>query len=145
MIELLASISIIAVLAAIVFGSMNSFRNSKALQIVSEDALSLLDEAKNNTLSAKDNYAYGVHFESAKMVLFRGMTYSSSDTTNKKVDVDNAVQIYSINLAGGGSEVLFQRLTGKTSQNGTVMIRLKSDNSKTKTIMIAESGVVSSN
>ena len=145
LIELLGSLAIIAVLVTIIFTSMSSFRNSKALQTVSEDVLSLLDEAKNNTLSAKDNYSYGVHFESAKMVLFRAPTYSGLEVTNKKVDVDNAVQIYSIVLAGGGPNVIFQKLTGKTSQNGTVIIRLKSDNSKTKTIVIAESGVASSN
>ena len=63
LIELLGSLAIIAVLVTIIFTSMSSFRNSKALQTVSEDVLSPLDEAKNNTLSAKDNYSYGLHFE----------------------------------------------------------------------------------
>lgn len=144
-IELLASISIIVVLATIVFGSINSFRNSKALQIVSEDILSLLDEAKNNTLSSKNNYAYGVHFESAKIVLFQAPTYSDLNPNNKTIEIDNAVQIYGIALAGEGSGVIFQKLTGKTSQNGTIIIRLKSDNSKTKTIKIEGSGIASVN
>ena len=46
LIELLGSLAIIAVLVTIIFTSMSSFRNSKALQTVSEDVLSLLDEAK---------------------------------------------------------------------------------------------------
>lgn len=144
-IEFLIALAVLAILATIIFTSMSSFRNSKALQIVSEDILSLLDEARGDTLSAKDGYAYGVHFESAKIVLFRGTIYSSSDTSNKIIDVDNAVDVYSISLAGGGQDVLFQRLTGKTSQNGAVMIRLKSDTTKTKTILIESSGVASSN
>lgn len=124
---------------------MSSFRSSKALQIVSEEMLSLLDEARGNTLSAKDSYAYGAHFESSIIVLFRGTAYSISDPNNKTVDIDGAVEIADISLAGGGQDVLFQRLTGKTNQNGTIIIRLKSDNLKTKTIAIEASGVASSN
>jgi len=96
-------------------------------------------------LSAKDSYAYGTHFEFSRIVLFRGATYSSSDTNNKTVLIDGAVEISNISLAGGGQNALFQRLTGKTSQSGTITIRLKSDNSKTKTITIEASGVASSN
>ncbi len=144
-IELLITLSILVILTIIIFTSMNSFRNNKALQMVSEDILSLLDEARGDTLSAKDGYAYGVHFESSKIVLFRGTAYSSSDLNNKTVDVDNAVDVYNISLVGGGQEIIFQRLTGKTSQTGTVMIRLKADTSKTKTVTIEASGVASSN
>lgn len=143
--EFLIALSILAVLTTIVFTSMSAFRSGKALQTVSEKILSLLDEARGNTLSAKDSYAYGAHFESSIMVLFRGAAYSSSDPNNKTVDIDGAVEILNISLAGGGQEILFQKLTGKTSQNGTITIRLKSDNSKTKTIVIETSGVASSN
>ena len=124
---------------------MSRFRSGKALQVVAEDVLSLLDEGRADTLSAKDSYAYGVHFESSIIVLFRGAAYSSSDSSNKKVDIDGAVEISNISLAGGGAEVLFQRLTGKTNQSGTVTIRLKSDTSKIKTILIETSGVASVN
>lgn len=143
--EFLITLSILAVLTTIIFTSMSVFRNSKALQIVTEDALSLLDKARGDTFSAKDGYAYGVHFESSIMVLFRGPIYSTSDPNNKTIDVDGAVEIASISLSGGGQEVLFQRLTGKTSQSGTIIIRLRSDISKTKTIAIESSGVASSN
>src|SRR3989344_1320747 len=144
-IEFLITLAILFVLTAIIFTSMSRFRSGKALQIVSEDILSLLDEGRTDTLSAKDSYAYGVHFESSEITLFRGAAYSSSDSTNKTVDIDGAVEISDISLAGGGSDVLFQRLTGKTGQSGTVTIRLKSDTSKTKTILIEASGVASSN
>lgn len=144
-IEFLIALSILAILAAIVFTSMSRFRNSKALQVVAEDILSLLDEGRADTLSAKDSYAYGAHFESSAIVLFRGPAYSSFDSSNKIVDIDGAVEISNISLAGGGQDILFQRLTGKTSQNGTVTIRLKEDTSKIKTIAIEASGVASSN
>lgn len=145
LLEFMIALSILAILTAIIFTSVSSFRSGKALQVVAEEILSLLDEGRGNTLSAKDSYAYGVHFDSDSATLFRGASYSSSDSTNKKVDVDGAVEISSISLAGGGQDVLFQKLTGKTNQSGTVTIRLKSDNSKTKRIAIEVSGVASSN
>ena len=143
-IEFLIALSILSVLTAIIFTSMSRFRSGKALQAVSEDILSLLDEGRADTLSAKDSYAYGVHFESSEITLFRGAAYSSSDPNNRTVDIDGAVEISSISLAGGGPDVLFHRLTGKTGQSGTITIRLKSDTSKTKTILIEASGVASS-
>jgi hypothetical protein len=123
---------------------MSAFRSGKALQAVAESTLSLLNEAQNSTLSAKDSYSYGVHFESSEITLFRGVAYSNSDPNNRTVDIDGAVEISNISLVGGGQDVLFQRLTGKTSQSGTITIRLKSDTSKTKTILIEASGVASS-
>jgi len=143
-IEFLIALSILSVLTAIIFTSMSRFRSGKALQAVSEDILSLLDEGRADTLSAKDSYAYGVHFESSEITLFRGAAYSSFDPNNRTVDIDGAVEISSISLAGGGPDVLFHRLTGKTGQSGTITIRLKSDTSKTKTILIEASGVASS-
>lgn len=142
--EFLVSLSILTILAMIIFSSVSTFRSNKGLQIVAEDILSLLNEGRNDTLSAKDSYSYGVHFESSEITIFRGTIYSSSDTNNRSVVIDGSVEIASISLVGGGQNVLFQKLTGKTNQSGTIIIRLKSDNSKTKTITIEASGVASS-
>src|SRR3989344_3808329 len=117
-IEFLIALSILSVLTAIIFTSMSRFRSGKALQAVSEDILSLLDEGRADTLSAKDSYAYGVHFESSEITLFRGGTYSSSDSNNRTVDIDGAVEISSISLAGGGPEGLFHRLPGTPGPRG---------------------------
>ena len=141
MIELVVVLAIIVLLMAVVVTPFRAFRNSKALDTTSEETLALLSEARGSTLSAKDGYRYGVHFESSQAVLFRGDTYSSGDTTNKAITLDNALEFSSISLAGGGSEVVFDRLTGKTTQSGSVVVRIKSDTSKTRTITIGGTGV----
>lgn len=144
--ELLMVVAIMAVLAAIVVSPFAQFRNSKVLDTAGENALSILTKARGNTLSSKNSYQYGVHFESSQMVLFRGATYNPSDTNNEIVALDNALEISSINLAGGTSDdVIFDRLTGKTSQDGEIVIRVKSDTSKTRTITINATGVASVN
>ena len=141
MIEIVIVVAIMALLLAVVTSPFQSFRNSKALDTTSEEALSLLSEARGNTLSAKDGYQYGVHLESSKMVLFRGGTYSALDANNKTVVLDNALEISSIVLEGAGSDIIFDKLTGKTSQSGSFVIRAKSDTSKTRTVTVVGTGV----
>ena len=141
MIEMVIVVAIMALLLAVITSPFQSFRNSKALDTTSEEALSLFSEARGNTLSAKDGYQYGVHLESSKMVLFRGGTYSSLDTNNKTVVLDNALEISSIVLEGAGSDIVFDKLTGKTSQSGSFVIRVKSDTSKIRTITVVGTGV----
>lgn len=143
--ELLMVVAIMAILAAIVVSPFAQFRNSKVLDTAGENALSILTKARGNTLSSKNSYQYGVHFESSQVVLFRGATYSPSDVNNEIVVLDSALEISSISLTGAGSDVLFDRLTGKTSQDGTIIIRIKSDISKTRTITVNATGVVSAN
>lgn len=142
MIELVVVLAVMVLLMAVIMTPFRTFRNSKALDTTSEETLALLSEARGNTLSAKDGYQYGVHFEAAQMVLFRGASYSNGDTVNNKVvTLDNALELTAITLAGGGSDVLFDKLTGKTSMPGSIVIRVKSDTSKLRTITIGGTGI----
>lgn len=141
--ELLMVVAIMALLAAIIISPFAAFRNSKVLDTASEETLTLLSEARGNTLSAKDGYQYGVHFEASQIVLYRGVTYSSSDVNNKAVVLDNALEVSSVSLAGGGADVLFDKLTGKTAKSGTVVIRVKNDTAKLRTITIVGTGIAS--
>jgi hypothetical protein len=50
-----------------------------------------------------------------------------------------------INLAGGGSDIVFSRITGDTANNGTIVIQLTSDSSKQKTISINSLGIIGVN
>ena len=145
MLELVVVVAIVVLLASIIITSFSQFRNSKVLDTGVENTLSVLAKARGNTLSSKNAYQYGVHFEATQAVLFRGATYSSFDTNNEAALLDNALEISSISLTGGGSNVLFDRLTGKTNMNGTIVIRVKSDTSKTKTITINATGIASAN
>ncbi len=145
MLELVVVVAIVVLLASVIITSFSKFRNSKVLDTGVENTLSVLVKARGNTLSSKNAYQYGVHFEATQAVLFRGATYSSSDTNNEVALLDNALEISFISLTGGGSDVLFDRLTGKTDMDGTVVIRVKSDTTKTKTVTINATGIASVN
>jgi len=145
LIEILIVIAVIALLSAIIISPLAEFRERKILDAVSEDIVSLVNEARINTIGSKNKLEYGAHFETGRMVLFEGTTFTEPNVNNEETIFNSVVEISSISLNGGGSDVVFNKLYGTTDEYGTIIIRLKSDNSKTIQIAIQETGVVYAN
>ena len=146
-IELIIAIFIIALLSAIIIPNLAKFHNGRVLQNTNEDIISLLNEARNDTISSKDSNIYGIHFQTDRAILFTGASYNVS-SSNKEIDFDSAVAIPAsggINLNGEISDVVFDRITGETAGYGTIIIRLTSDATQQKTISISKIGIISSN
>lgn len=150
-IEMMIVIVIVSIISAIVLVSLASFRNEQALKNTTVDIVSLLNKARQNTLSSLNSTNYSVHFESDKAVLFSGNTYSSGDSGNEVINFSSVVTIPAsggINISGGGSNINFDRLTGSVSNgtiDSTIVVQLVSDSSKNNTITISKIGIVSSN
>lgn len=143
LLEMLIAVAILAILAVITFTVFSNFKRTSALNIAAEDAVSLLIEARSKTLSSKEASQYGVHFETSKAVLFKGITYSAGDPANVIVDLPSGVEVSAIALQGGGSDVIFSRLIATTVQYGTVTLRSTQDITKTRIITIQSTGAVS--
>lgn len=146
--ELLIAISIIAIIVAIVVPSLSSFRNSRTLASTTQDIVSLLNNARNNTIASLNSTNYSVHFETGRYVYFTGSTFNNGDATNIVTTLDSSVIIPAsggINLNGAGSDVIFARLSGETTDYGTIIVRLSSDATRQKTITISKTGSISSN
>lgn len=147
LIEILIVVSIIATISAIVVINLSKFRNQQVLQNTTEDVVSLLNEARNSTISSKNSNTYGVHFQSDKTTLFSGASFTS-DPSNKQINLDSSVIIPvtgGINLNSGGNDVIFTRISGDTTNNGTITIQLVNDITQQKVITISKIGVISSN
>lgn len=140
LIELLMVMGVMGVIGAIVFTSFLKLRDTQALSKDTETIVAVLREARNQTLSSKNASVYGVHFSATSTVFFVGSTYSAGAATNKTYPLNSGDNILTISLAGGGSDVVFQRLSGETSQNGTVVIS-SSKLSYTKSVVIYKTGV----
>ena len=141
-VEMLAVVAIFILIASVVIFNFSSFRSNQAIKTAAQEILSSLDKARSNTLSSLSSSQYGVHFESGGIAIFQGASYQSSSSLNEYVNMPSPVSISSISLSGGGSDILFDRLTGGTSQDGTVIFGI-SGNSKTLTIL--KSGAFSIN
>ncbi|MDO8604745.1 MAG: prepilin-type N-terminal cleavage/methylation domain-containing protein [bacterium] len=147
--EIVTVVAILSILMSVALPSFSGFRNSKILDATSEEILAVLSTASANTLSAKNGDPYGVHFENlsgvSKFVLYRGVTYSSSDVNNVVYMLDSKLEISNISLVGGAVDVLFDPLTGKTTQSGTVIVRVKATPTILRTITINGTGIASVN
>src|SRR3989344_1590177 len=139
-IELLVVIGMIAVLAS---GALIAYRAASGGIELKTNAFKIVDVlnlARQRTIASLGASSYGVHFEASQFVLFKGADYSALDSDNIFYVLPDALEIADIVLVGGGSEVVFDRITGKTAQSGSLKARLASDTSKFKIINILSSG-----
>jgi type II secretory pathway pseudopilin PulG len=143
LIEVSIIILIMLIVVTIIIGVFSTLNSSQGLLGSAEEVRSIIQKAQSLTLSSKGDTRYGVHFDTNQVVLYQGSSYSSSDANNVVTPLSSKVTISSIVLVGGGSEVLFDRLTGATSQSGTTTIALVSDATKTVKIIIAPTGSIS--
>lgn len=143
LVEILAALSIIAVMGSIVLAAFGEFRSRKTMDAAVELALSAFSRAHLDTISSKNDKQYGVHIEASKVVYFVGPTYSAAATTNANYLLPSGVEIANISLGGGGSNVLYDRLKGGTSNNGTFDVRVKARTTIKTTITISATGSTS--
>lgn len=141
-IELLVVVAIIILLASVVLPSFKDFREDRVLKSATEDVLATLDRAHSQTLSSLESSTYGIHFESDKMVVFKGDTYSESDPDNSEISIQSPATISDISLTDDAVDVYFSRLKGLPSVSGTITI---STNSLSKVITVSPTGTFSVN
>ena len=85
-----------------------------------------------------------MHFENTRVVLFKGLSYSANDSLNISSSLHSLIIISNVALTGG-SDVVFQRLTGETAESGSVTLALVDNPTITKVISISGMGVVNLN
>jgi len=141
LIEIIVVISIAMLVTVIAYTSFSNLNRSQALDKELLSVVSILNEARSLTLSSKNDSQYGVHFEVDKVVLFTGSVYTSGASTNISTNLNPAVSITAIAL-GGGSDVVFQRLSGNANQTGTVTLTLKASPGTSRTVTIFATGII---
>ena len=122
MLELFIVLAIITLLCGIVIATFIDFRKNQALSKDTETIVEVLNQARNQTISSKNQSAYGVHFASSVVTLFTGGTYSAGASDNQNFSLNSADTVLTISLTGGGSNVVFTRISGETTQNGTITV-----------------------
>lgn len=136
---------VLAVFAVAISAILNSFGQLNQNQVINKNTelvATVLREARSLTLSSKGGNQYGIHLESSQAVLFQGSTYNPVATSNVSYLLNPLGNISGVTLVGGGSEIIFDRLTGDTSQSGIIKLSLVADQSSTRTITISSTGLV---
>lgn len=140
--EIVLAVSMVVIFAMLSFQVLNLFITREALDKDAQQIASQIKEARSATLASRDDSAYGVHFTATRTVMFKGVTFTESDPNNSDFILNSRVQISMINLNGAGIDILFDRLTGATSQYGSITLSLVASTTVTKTVNIGESGIV---
>lgn len=143
MIEALIVAGVAIILLVIVTAAFSRFRDSQALSGGVEEIAAAINKARSLTLSSRNFMQHGIHFESGRLVIFQGAVFSASDPANEEIKLSAFVEISSVALNGGGADMVFQKLTGKTDQYGSLTLRTKANASNTKIISVESTGVVS--
>ncbi len=141
-VELIVVLAVAAILALVVLNPLTLFRGNQILVATAEKITSILYEARTHTTASKDAAQYGVHFESGRVVLFKGVAFTEPNTLNEELSLPPSVEVSTISLNGGGPDVVFDRLVGTTAQFGIIVLTLKSNASSTRTIAIEQTGTV---
>jgi len=143
-IEIVIVLAIMTLLLGMGLNTFITYRKTQAFQKDTETVVEILNQARAQTMASKNATQYGVHFATSTVTLFAGSSYNASSSSNSSFPLTSTDIILNITLAGGGNDVLFQRLSGETSQNGSVVIDVPAL-SQTKTVTIYKTGVVDSN
>ena len=142
LIEIILVIAIASVIASITVSAFSRFNRAIAIRKDAEKIVSILNKARSNTIAARSGSQYGVHFESGRVVMFVGNIYSALAPTNEPLKFQSPVSASTISLAGGGSDVVFERLTGITSNFGFVILSLTGEPLVTRRVNISSNGLV---
>lgn len=142
--ELTISVGILAILLVIVVPSFMDFRRNSILSTETQNVITLVNKARLSSMSSKEDFQYGIHFEADKVVLFQGDTYTAGAGTNEELILNTALTLSSVTVNGGGAEVVFQKVTGATNQNATTTLLVIGGTAST-TIVVFPSGVSTRN
>lgn len=141
LIEILVAISIMLIMLAITIDMTKSLNDSVNLENAGKNVDLKIRTAKSRSIGALGDSNYGVHFETSRVVVFAGSTFDDSDPENEVFTLPDKIEIDVASIDfGGGNDLVFERLTGNTSDYGSVSLRVINDVSKTRTIFINSNG-----
>lgn len=136
LIEILLSITCLAIVSAVAIPIYQSFQVRNDLNIASNTVLSSLRRAQIISQAPDGDTSSGVKLQSASITIFRGVSYAARDITLDEIfDVPTDISF------SGVSEIVFSKTFGLPSSTGNIV--LTSNINETKTITINEKGMLS--
>ena len=143
--EILIVLAVLAGMFAIVIPQFSKIRENQVLKNAVSEVISSLNKAQSQTLASLNSSSYGVHFQSDKIIIFKGTVFSAGDINNETINITIPANISNVTLAGisgNSGDVYFNRLSGTPNKTGTITV---STISSSKIIIISATGMASIN
>lgn len=125
LVELILVIAILGILAGVFFFSFSSLLIKTELDTKSIEVRNLLRTAQNQAAARWNDSRWGVYFDipASQATLFAGPSFAAR---NQQFDtllaLPLSVKINALIINGGGTEVVFRRGSGETTQFGSVTL-----------------------
>ncbi len=145
LLEVLISISILAVIGVIGFTYLANYRRSSQLNLEAGRIVGYFRQTQNNAIAGKNLSDWGIHFSNPSgdggdfFVIFEGSSFGSS-TTTERIYLNKGVG-FSIPADDSSIDVIFQRNSGRTSSS-TISIISKVNINLSKQIQINSLGQI---
>lgn len=129
-------IGIMVLLAGLAIPFYQSFQVSSGLDNATRELVSTLRRVQNLAMGSDQWSPWGVHIEAHRYVVFVGTSYNAADPHNESYSVSPTVTISS----AAGTDIVFARITGTTSNVGTVTLQTTTNESTS--VVITSLGTV---
>lgn len=137
LVELLLSVSIIVILVGLSLPVYFNFVARNDLNIATQNLTSSFRRAQTNARGVNGDASWGVAIVSESVVLFKGATYATRDST-----YDEVSGLQGSITTSGITEVVFSKLFGAPNTTGTVTLSNTQTN-ETRTVTLNAKGTVS--
>lgn len=134
LIEMLLSISIIAMLAGLSLPVYLNYSTRNDLAIATETTVNALRRAQTYSRGISSDSQWGVAVQSGNITLFKGASYAARDTT-----YDETVSVSSQITTSGLSEIVFAKLSAVPSTTGSISL---TSLNQTRTVSVNAKGMV---
>lgn len=141
LVEILSVVFLAILLLSMTFAGFNMFEKRSRLETASQEIIGALKTAQNKTLASEGASKFGVHFTAGDFTIFKGDSFNPSDPANENRQINQTLVISQINI-NGGNDIVFDRLSGATSNNGYIQIESAGDPAQFKRIFIENSGII---
>ena len=140
LLEILVVIGILGIITTVsVVGFSNMYKVS-VLRVGGSEVYDALLSARSRTLASENDIVYGVLVSSTTVTRFEGSTYTAGAATNRSYAFEGGVSATGT-LITSGTPVVFTRLTGTPSAQGTIYVH-NLEGTSTTTVVVHGSGLI---
>ena len=135
LLEMLLTISVIGIIAAMSAPMFQSFQNRNDLDIATVTFVQMLRRAQTEAKAVDGDSSWGARLGTSSITLFKGTSYAARDTSYDEIsDMSSSI------VATGTVEYVFTKFTGLPQATGT--LTLTSLNSEMRTITTNAKGTI---
>jgi prepilin-type N-terminal cleavage/methylation domain-containing protein len=134
-IELLLTVSIVLVIGTFSVVFFSRFLTQNAVANTQDQLMGQLRKAQLYAVMGKQNGSWGVRYGANTITLFQGTSYASRNAA-----LDEVVSVYATTSIVGFTEVVFAKVTGLPSTNGTYTV---TGSTSTRPVVLSAQGGVS--